>query len=640
GNALTATLVTAPASATAFNLEPDGSFTYTHDGSGAGTVSFEYEVNDGTSTSNLATVTLTINEFSFTIGEVGPGGGPVFYLDPTTIDPATGRGTAGLEAAPADLENPNNPGASDFSLPWGCSGTTAGATAEAIGVGAVNTQTIVDAACSNAGNEAAEAAAAFQGGGFSDWFLPSIDELNEMYLNIGQGGDGLNEGGFGNNLYWSSSEIDNNLAWELNFVNGVLFGNDKNNSIRARAVRVFGNPSMAGSFALEEMGPGGGLVFYLEPSEVVLGSVPLRSTAGLEASPADLENPTNPGVFVMGWGCLGTATGATDEGIGTGAANTQIIVDDACSSVGNEAAEAANAYSNNGFNDWFLPSKDELNEMWFNIGQGGDGANEGNFINDIWWSSSEVDDSLAWRQFFASGGQDGGPKGGGRRVRAVRAFGLPPPPTFAVGDVGPGGGLVFFIEPGSDGTAGLEAAPTDLVNPLNMGGGMPWGCFNTVTAATNEGIGFGASNTAIIVADACSTTGEEAAEVAIAYVSPNLLEDWFLPSIDELNEMHSKIGQGCNVPADCSVSNPGGFTNNFYWSSTEITSQIAWVYNFNDGIMTQLSKNNNAIPVRAIRAFGTTRSLNVVAVTEIAGGGANEMDDNFLTVTQVSGALQ
>ncbi|MBT8131400.1 MAG: DUF1566 domain-containing protein [Gammaproteobacteria bacterium] len=355
---------------------------------------------------------------TYAVGEMGPGGGLVFYLDPANVDSMTGRGTVGLEAAPGDLVDPND---SDDLMQWGCVGTDTLATGVAIGTGAANTDLIVMNACSTAGNEAAEVANAYSNNGLTDWFLPSKDELNEMYIQIGQGGDGANEGGFADVVYWSSSEINGDQAWRQFFPIGNQNGDSKNSNVRVRAVRVFGNPSTTGSVARGEVGAGGGRVFYLEPSEIVLGSVPLRGRTGLEAAPVDLIDPNDSDVL-MPWGCFGTDTLATGVAIDTGAANTDSIVMNACSTAGNEAAEVASAYSNNGLTDWFLPSKDELNEIYLQIGQGGDGANEGGFAGVIYWSSSEINSFNAWIQNFNFGNQASFNKSNFSRVRAVRAF--------------------------------------------------------------------------------------------------------------------------------------------------------------------------------------------------------------------------
>ncbi|MFA6506287.1 MAG: hypothetical protein WCT14_09325, partial [Treponemataceae bacterium] len=69
-----------------------------------------------------------------------------------------------------------------------------------------------------------------------------------------------------------------------------------------------------------------------------------------------------------------------------------------------------------GYDDWFLPSKDELNLMY------GQKGVIGSFASDYYWSSSEVDNYGAWGQGFASGGQYDYYKGSGIRVRAVRTF--------------------------------------------------------------------------------------------------------------------------------------------------------------------------------------------------------------------------
>ena len=80
-----------------------------------------------------------------------------------------------------------------------------------------------------------------EGQKFQDWRMPTHYELNEMYLNIGQGNAlGLgNIGGFANNGCWSSTEIDTSAAWAQSFSDGFQGNGIKNNYGVVRAVRAF-----------------------------------------------------------------------------------------------------------------------------------------------------------------------------------------------------------------------------------------------------------------------------------------------------------------------------------------------------------------------------------------------------------------
>jgi hypothetical protein len=149
-------------------------------------------------------------------------GGIVFWLD--------GNG-GGLIAAPTDQSS---------GAEWGCFGfTISGADGTAIGTGNQNTIDI-EAGCPNYAS-AAYFCANLTLGGYSDWFLPSKDELNEMYLNIGQGlaGTSANVGGFANGFYWSSTEWVNHTAWRQSFGNGAQNFVIKNYGLNVRAVRAF-----------------------------------------------------------------------------------------------------------------------------------------------------------------------------------------------------------------------------------------------------------------------------------------------------------------------------------------------------------------------------------------------------------------
>lgn len=71
--------------------------------------------------------------------------------------------------------------------------------------------------------------------GYSDWHLPSKEELNSVFVNLNQVG----VGGFADNSYWSSTEDDNDYAWRQGFSNGIQNYGNKDNRDNVRAVRAF-----------------------------------------------------------------------------------------------------------------------------------------------------------------------------------------------------------------------------------------------------------------------------------------------------------------------------------------------------------------------------------------------------------------
>ena len=108
-----------------------------------------------------------------------------------------------------------------------------GAKGVVIGTGFANTNSIISAQGETTTSYAAGLARAYKGGGYDDWFLPSKDELNKLYINK------VIIGGFVNNNYWSSSEKDFEFAYKLNFTNGDQNANNKVNAFYVRAIRAF-----------------------------------------------------------------------------------------------------------------------------------------------------------------------------------------------------------------------------------------------------------------------------------------------------------------------------------------------------------------------------------------------------------------
>ena len=169
------------------------------------------------------------------------------------------------------------------------------------------------------------------------------------------------------------------------------------------------------------------------------------------------------------------------------------------------------------------------------------------------------------------------------------------PVLYEVGDVGPGGGIVFY-DAGSVQSWGrfLEAACAGWQNNCDGTTADPratWGCYGTpITGADGLVIGTGEQNTTAIV-NGCTDAGI-AADLADDY-SHNTLDDWFLPSLDELNQMYTNLH---------SASTPlGGFSTEDYWSSSDYVGQ-AWYQYFGHGYQGGFYKDYQAC-VRPVRAF-------------------------------------
>jgi hypothetical protein len=156
----------------------------------------------------------------------------------------------------------------------------------------------------------------------------------------------------------------------------------------------------------------GGIVFYLD-----------GSGGGLIAALSD------QGSGIRWYNGTHTTTGATATTIGTGSSNTGLIIASQGGTAGSytyAAGICADYTVDDGgvtYDDWFLPSQDELNEMRQNIGQGNTSGsgNVGGFSSS-YWSSTEYDNYYAWRQSFSSGNQYHYGKVNANYVRAVRAF--------------------------------------------------------------------------------------------------------------------------------------------------------------------------------------------------------------------------
>jgi uncharacterized repeat protein (TIGR02543 family) len=215
--------------------------------------------------------------------------------------------------------------------------------------------------------------------------------------------------------------------------------------------------------------------------------------------------------------------------------------------------------------------------------------------------------------------------------------------TCQVGDIGPGGGRIFYVAPTfftQEGASGsmcttnckyLEAAPTSGTNAWGATTDSQhiWsGNTNTAIGTTARGtaVGTGYANTLAIVGQ--SSTSSRAATSSRAYRGPNNLSDWFLPSRDEFNQMCkwqkgitgsdlTTLGTVCTGSSMNTGIGAAGFTNAWaYWTSTERDATNAQYQYMSNGAQGWDLKSYNFY-VRPVRAFGPAP----IAISEAAIAG-------------------
>jgi hypothetical protein len=207
-----------------------------------------------------------------------------------------------------------------------------------------------------------------------------------------------------------------------------------------------------GTCVVGDTGPGGGIVFYVASGTFTQtgasGSMCTTTCKYLEAAPTNwlagtTGDPTRSWATNVNSNQTTKVTGTDAEAIGSGYQNSVVIVAQTGNVADSAAAVLAREYAGGGKTDWFLPSKDELNELCKyarNTGQtpgdnakcdGGSSATaiaRGFGTTDYWSSSSSfpgnrsLEAHSAIAQYFDNGYQGSSSKDLLNHVRPVRAF--------------------------------------------------------------------------------------------------------------------------------------------------------------------------------------------------------------------------
>jgi len=606
------------------------------------------------------------------VGDIGPGGGIVFYVASGTFTQtgATGSMCANsckyLEAAPSGWNTGSDPNRS-YNSNSGLIGVNAQGTA--IGSGYRNSLAVIAAGFTDTATSAAALARSYRGGTKQDWYLASKDELNQMCKWVrGQawGSDAticdssgtINSGsasGFGTNPYWSSTENGSNTvtAWWQSFVSGEQSTTDyKATDTRlVRPIRAFaqekfacgtsgtftvinnvvtGNDSCTGSAVVPEGVTALGTSFYnsglnsitLPSTLVTIGDSALRETQLVSVViPASV---TSIGFLSLASRFITSVTFATGSQLRT---------------IGGYAFQSTK------FTSISIPAS----------------------VASIGTGAFELNPNLATINFLGSipSGQPWSAPAGAT-VSKVVCDGSSR--TCQVGENGPGGGTIYYYSSGgfncgptqSDTCNYLEVAPSTwsgASDPLKF-----WANasdFNyEITGVSkgadppplaSDGVGLGYKDSLAIINNGRSIDSTTAAGAARAY-SGGSKSDWYLPSPAELNLLCQWArGVAPSITTSCTGGSldsttygagSAGFTREYYWTSTQATGFPSYAHTrrFNTGSSYSALKNANFVGVRPIRAFapGLAPAFSISSSSETVTAGSAITG---YTITSTGGAI-
>jgi len=213
------------------------------------------------------------------------------------------------------------------------------------------------------------------------------------------------------------------------------------------ATQSFGLTVTVVVYTVGQAGPGGGIIFYVASTPFACGPTRAANCTYLEAAPSGwnggAEDPTRSWAQATPVDYQSTTVpgnGATATAIGWGYRNTRAIIAQGNTNTATSAAALTDSHtvtvSGVVYDDWFLPSKDELNQMckwvrgvaWTSdatVCTGGtlnSGTGAAGFEGRVYWSSSEIAFASTWGHNFFHGSQSSFSKFGELYIRPVRAF--------------------------------------------------------------------------------------------------------------------------------------------------------------------------------------------------------------------------